>query len=263
MTCEQVRGSAAGLASLSAEDEDRLAALEHARDCHECAKVLAEGERLLALIDALPPPPAPSPELLQRVAAEIRAELAQAAPAPRLAYWPRSPMAVVAVALVLLGFAYSILEWYHRPVPASRWIEAAIVAGLAAAGAAITVLRRTPWVPLAVLGVSVGFALLRGDSHPIVRAHDCTVLELIASGMAFVPIAAFVAIGRVRGGTVTLAGMSAAGALAGQAGLNVVCIGSARLQHLLVYHAGGVVVAALAAALLAQLPGLRARETSR
>ncbi len=266
MRCEEVKDSAAGLASLALDDEDRMAAFEHARACAACASALAEGERLLSLIDALPPPPAPSADVLQRVAAEIRAELAAesgtatSVPARRQQrWWPEGPVAATGAVLVAVAFVVALLQWYHRPAPTRIWVEAFFVVGLAGAGAAVSLLRRSPWVPLGLLGVSIGFALLRGSPHEIVRAHDCSVLELIAASVTLVPAVLAVAIRRVRGGFSTLAGMSAAGALAGQAALDVVCRGNARLEHLLVWHVGGILIALLAGGALSALPPLRAR----
>ena len=282
MTCEQVRSSAAGLASLDNDDPDRLDAYGHARSCHSCARALAEGERLLGLIDALPAPAAPSAAVLRRVAEEIHAEIeaerrAAAArpeplaaalpgatvparapvPARALKLWPARPVALAAASVVVVAFAALIVRIYHRPVAPTIWIEALAVVGLAAAGAALCILKRSPWIPAGLLGVSIGFALLRGHGDGI-GAHDCTVLELVASSMALVPAGILVALRRVPGGAVTLAGMAAAGALAGQAALDVLCIGSAWLPHLLVFHTGGVVVAMLVGVALAQLPPWRA-----
>jgi hypothetical protein len=267
MTCAVVRGSAAGLASLPEDDEDRQEAYAHARSCRECARALAEGERTLALLDELPAPPAPAPELLRRVAAEIHLELQAAraipaGPAPRVVRptraWPRRPVALAAALVVVLAFVALLVRYYHRPIAVSIWLEALVVVGLAAAGAALATLSRSAWVPAGILGVSILFALVRGGQGGI-GAEDCTVLELIASGMAFVPLGILVALRRVRGGASTLAGMSAAGALAGQAALDVLCIGRGWLSHLLVFHTGGVLVALLAGATLAQLPPLRQR----
>jgi hypothetical protein len=271
MTCAAVRGSAAGLASLPEDDEDRQEAYAHARSCRECARALTEGERTLALLDELPVPPAPSPELLRRVAAEIHLELEAAraipaVPAPRrvvrpIEPWPRRPIAVAAALVVVLAFVALLVRYYHRPIAVSIWLQATVVAGLAAAGAALAILRRSAWVPAGILGVSIAFALLRGSPGGI-GAHDCTVLELIASGMTLAPIGILVALRRVPGGASTLAGLSAAGALAGQAALDVLCIGRGWMSHLLVFHTGGVLIALVAGATLAQLPPLRATRRS-
>jgi hypothetical protein len=264
MTCAAVRGSAAGLASLPEDDEDRLEAFAHARSCRECARALAEGEQMLALLDGLPAPPSPAPELLQRVAREIHLELeaeraipAERAAAAARAPWPRRPIAAAAALVVVLAFVALVVRYYHRPIAMTTWLQALVVVALAAGGAALATLSRSAWVPAGILGVSIGFALVRGGPGGI-GAHDCTVLELMASGMTLVPLGILVALRRVRGGASTLAAMSGAGALAGQAALDVLCIGRGWMSHLLVFHAGGVLVALVAGATLAQLPGLRA-----
>jgi hypothetical protein len=247
MTCEQVRQNAPGLASLASDDEDRRAAYQHARDCRACAHALAEGERVLALLDALPPPPPPAPEVLARVAAEIRADLR---PSP----WPRV-FAALAALVVLAAFATLMWKYQRRPVATSAWFQALVVVGLGAIGAGLSILHRKAWIPLAILAVSIGFALLRGRGDGI-GAEECTMLELWAAGATLAPAGILVGLGRGQG-AVTMASLAAAGALAGQAALDLLCIGSTWLPHLLVFHAGGVVAAALGGFALAQLPPWR------
>ena len=55
MTCAEIQAEAAGLASLPATDAARVEVNLHARSCPSCAAALAEGARLMDLLDeALP-----------------------------------------------------------------------------------------------------------------------------------------------------------------------------------------------------------------
>ena len=71
LSCEELRRDAAGLATLPPGDPEREAAYAHARGCAGCAAALREGERLVALLEALPPEPAPSAAVLRRASAPV------------------------------------------------------------------------------------------------------------------------------------------------------------------------------------------------
>jgi hypothetical protein len=105
-------------------------------------------------------------------------------------------------------------------------------------------------ITLAAAAVSAIFALLAGNSGDLELGGSvhCFLSELIA-GCVALGVAVFV---RSRQGEVAgpgfLGATAAAGALAGQAALNVVCHTRDALPHLLVWHTGGVLVAALVGA---------------
>src|SRR5262249_5673436 len=62
---------------------------------------------------------------------------------------------------------------------------------------------------------------------------------------------------RGQGGAALYAGVAAAGALAGQAGLHLSCPAQAALPHLIAFHVGGVLLAALVGAASARVLALR------
>jgi hypothetical protein len=263
MRCTELQANAAGLASLTPGDPERDAAFAHARACPGCAAALAEGEALLGLIDSLPAPPAPSPEALHRVAQEIRADLARApqAVAPARARWrarePWSRGRTIAVAAFLVVAAFAILAWRarHRHFNPVLWSEAAVVVVVAAIGGACSAMVRSAWVPAAMMAVSLffGFALSATNG---VGTDECTRLQLAAAAVTLVPAAFLMATGRWRGNAISLAGISAAGALAAHAGLHIICRGRAMFPHVIVFHSGGVLVAALVGFVVGQLPRL-------
>src|SRR6266849_4276017 len=74
-SCRDIQARAAYLAALPEADSERKLAVEHARNCPACAEALAEGERVIAMIDKLPPPPPPSELALKRASEAILREL--------------------------------------------------------------------------------------------------------------------------------------------------------------------------------------------
>ena len=50
-SCGHIQARAAYLAALPAADAEHKLAFEHARSCSACAKALAEGQRVISLID--------------------------------------------------------------------------------------------------------------------------------------------------------------------------------------------------------------------
>jgi len=236
MTCEQVRRDAAGLASLAPGDPERDAAFAHARGCAACAAALREGERLVALIDALPPDPALSGAGWRRAAAPVLEDLPQAPPRVVL------PAAALAAALVATAAAR-----VHSGAPGD-WVAAAALAVAAAAIAAFAA-RGLPSLAAAVVA-SLAFAVAGAGAGPLTAEEGvrCLATELAT---AAVPLVAALALSRRGGGVgaARLAAAAAAGALAGQAALEVGCHAPKTFAHLLAFHVGGVLAAAAAGAL--------------
>jgi len=227
---------AAGLAMLPRDDAERVAAFAHAAGCAECAAELAKGEKLRALLEAAPAPEPPPPVVLARVAAELRAEAARA---------DRSVGRGVAVAIVLVWTALLVFARHHAE-GATVWLGAAVV-GLGAVVAALAGVRLGGRIALAVAGVSALFALFAGTGADAGFGGGmlCMGSELFA-GVVALGVAWAI---RSRQGELVgpgfLGTVAAAGALAGQAALNVTCHVRDALPHLLVFHTGGVIVAAL------------------
>jgi hypothetical protein len=232
---------AAALAMLPSDDSERVAAFAHAEGCAQCAAELAKGDKLRALLESAPAPEPPPPAVLARVAAELRAEAGRA---------DRSVGRAVAAAVVLVWIA--LLVFAHRHAEgASVWIGAVVV-GVGAVAAALAGARLGWRIALAVAGASALFALFAGtgDGVDLGPGAACMGSELVA-GVVALGVAWVV---RSRQGEVVgpgfLGAVAAAGALAGQAALNVTCHVRDALPHLLVFHTGGVIVAALIGAAL-------------
>jgi len=197
--CAELQARAGGLVALPKADEQRRVAHEHVQGCAACARAWREGEQMLALLDALPPPPRPSVEALARAAEGIRGELRAVRARAR-----RERLGWLGVAAALLASIALVVRGALSP----------------AAG-----------VPSCLAG---GTGLV------------CLSIELAA---AAAPAAAMWLWAR-RGGPgepVGFAALGAGGALAAQVWLVMHCHVHA-LTHELVFHTGGVALAAVLAA---------------
>jgi hypothetical protein len=237
VTCEELRAQAPFVAALPPGDPEREAYLAHASSCPGCMEELRKSEKLLRLIESVPPP-APSAAALRRASAPIVAELR-----PRGAWAARAGAA-------LLGFAVLVLVARHRD--AESWAPALLVAALSAALAATAgALRAGAIVAVAAAaafaiaaGGAPGFALA-GQMGGLVPGLglECFIAELVSAALPFTA-AIFVYRRDPRPGA--LAQAAAAGALAGMAALHLGCPAHTHAAHLWVFHVGGVAVAALA-----------------
>ncbi|WP_242344310.1 hypothetical protein [Anaeromyxobacter terrae] len=236
---EHVSAGAPGLAALPPDDPERAAAWSHAEGCAECARALQEAERLHLLIERADRVPL-SAGALERVSRAIVTELRREA---RRRTAGSIAAACVAV-LMLVALARS------RSGAIADWARAGLLLFLAA-GLAAAARRR----PLLVIGGSVVATFLAGlaaAGAPIAGAPgpNCLVSELASA--ALVVGAVWLAL---RGGTTSparsaIAGAAAAGALAGDAALQVTCGLQSEVPHLLAFHVGGVLLAAAGASLL-------------
>jgi hypothetical protein len=238
--CDRVRADAAGLAALPPGDPDGAAARAHARGCVACAVALGEAERLHAVVGGWKPPP-PSAGAFERASRSILAELRREARRRAVG----SIAAVVASVAIVVGFARS------RSASARDWWLAALLLAVAVAVAAIA--RRTPSLATGgAVAIAVAAAIASGRPGPLDPALgvECLATELAAA--AAVIGAVWLAL---RGGTTSpapwaVAAAAAAGALAGDAALQVTCAAHDAAPHVMAFHVGGVVVAAAAASLL-------------
>jgi hypothetical protein len=240
VTCEELRRDAAGIAALSRGDPEREAAFDHARGCAGCAAALRAGERLISMLDALPPEPAPSAAVLRRAASPVLESLPPVRPALAL------PV-VAAATSVLVVLTARILSGEPRD-----WV-AAVALAVAAAGLAVLAPRHGLGA-VAAIALSFLVAFAGSGPGPIVPLHEgvrCASIELAAAAAT---VAVALALSRgdgLRPGR--LAAVAAAGALAAQAALEVACKWCDVSMHVLVFHAGTVVVAALGGALVGAL----------
>jgi hypothetical protein len=238
--CERVCADAPGLAALPPGDPERTTAAVHAALCPGCARALREAERLQAVLGEWHPGPVPA-AALERAARAIEEELRHEA-------WRRSAWSVGAAAAFMVGL---VALSRHRGGTALDWATAAVVGALALVLAAVA--GRRPALTVASAAVaSLAAALVAGGRGPLEPGLgvECLVNELAAA--ALVVGAGWLAL---RGGTSsltrsTLGAAAAAGALAGDAALQVVCGAHEFALHLLAFHVGGVLLAAAVAALL-------------
>jgi hypothetical protein len=248
-TCDQLRADAAGLMSLPGGAPERERAEAHARTCAGCASALADGRRLLALIEATPLP-APSAAALQRASAAILADFDGA---PRFA--------AIVVAIVLAAWAVP-LALIRAPLTmgldlgvslmlvAFAAVSASLVITKAGRGGFVFVLAS------ALLGLwpSEGMMALEVP----VGAHCALIEGLTAVGTGLAAFLAARALGRSAfDKPVLLAGLGG-GALAGHAALQIGCSASHSLSHAAVFHTAPVALAVGLALLLASRAASRA-----
>ena len=239
--CERIRAEAPGLMSLPAGDPERVAALAHAAaHCPRCEKALRQAERLQALLGDVQPAPLPA-AALARAAQAIEDELRRER--RRRSVWSAGAAAVLMALLVGLA--------PHRKGSAADWLVASGLALVALALSALSV--RRPLVALAGgAAAALAAAVATGGPGPLeaeIGLH-CLLTELAAA--AAVVGAGWLAL---RGGATSparwaVAAAAAAGALAGGAALEVTCPAHEALPHDLVFHLGGVLLAAGVASLL-------------
>lgn len=238
--CEHLRAEAPGLAALPSGAPERAAAWAHARGCADCARALREAERLQALVEGWEAPPLPAAAFewaAQGIGAELRREARR-----RVA----AAVAAICVALAaLVGLARD------RSAQAGDWGLAMVLGALAVALAAAA-RRRGPLAVAAAVLAAVASAVETGRPGPLAAGVgvECLTIEL-ASAAAVVGAVWLV----LRGGTTSparsaLAATAAAGALAGDAALQVTCAARDAVSHLLAFHLGGVLVAVVGAALV-------------
>jgi hypothetical protein len=238
--CDRIRADAPGLAALHPYDPERVAAESHARGCAGCARALREAGRLQALIAACEPPPIPA-GALERASREIAAELRREARRRVIG----SVVAVCASVLVFVGFARnpsrSLFDW---TLAAVLWAFAVVLAVTASRKPLLT-------TALAVLA-GVAAASISGAPGNLAALLGLECLATEVASAAIVVGAVWLAL---RGGTTSpprpaIAAAAAAGALAGDAALQVTCSAHTALPHVMAFHVGGILIAAAAASVL-------------
>ncbi len=238
--CERLRADAAGLAGMRPDDPERVAARTHANGCAGCARALREAERLQALVAAWEPPPLPA-GALERASQAILADLRREARRRMIA----SITAVCASFVAFVGLAR------NRPRSAEDWAWAAVLGALAVALAAAA-RRKALLVITAAVVAAVTAAVAVGQTGPLAVDVGLHCLTTEIASAAVVVGAAWLAI---RGGTTSparsaVAAAAAAGALAGDAALQVTCAARNANPHLLAFHVGGVLLSVVGASLL-------------
>jgi hypothetical protein len=244
--CDDLRRDAAGLAALAQDHPERLEAHRHAEGCVPCKEALREATQLWTLLSYSQAPP-PSTEVLQRASAEILSQFDD-----RLAAG-RSSVAI-GLGMVLSWTAMIALAKEREP---EHLLWSAILLGLAT-GLALAIFRLAKIFAVLVGLVSAAAAvfLAEGLSSGFASGVRCLAFEA-AAGLIPFGVATVIAFRRtLDGGRMALVAAAMGGGLAGQAALHVACHGR-MLDHLALYHAGGVLALGLAAYAIASLPPLR------
>jgi hypothetical protein len=244
--CDEITADATSLMALLPDAPERVRAEIHARTCPACAMALAEGRRLLAMIEAAPLP-APSAEALRRASAAILSELMATSPAgPATASASRAPSGgrlAAAVAAAVMAVWALPLALSRRPLSTGR--DLAVSAGLAAL-AAVTSATTVTLGGLAAAAfpvLSAVAALLAGTGRALAAGPGlhCALIEtLTAVGAGAAAYGAARLLGRRAQGTTLLVAAAGGGALAGHAALHEICAAATELPHLLVFHTGPV-----------------------
>jgi hypothetical protein len=244
---------------LPERDGERGAAEAHAAGCARCAHKLAESARLVALVDALPPPPTPSAASLERARAALFAEAGFAVPTGARPWWALVLAAMVVAAFWGLAGGEALVPFGGGPgiVLAP---EALLVAALATLVLAVVARAPGPAVAAAITASAVAAMLgHHGDGLGASAGLHCVTLELV---VGVLPAAVVTGLFWRRGAAAgpssrvrwVVAAAGAAGALAAQASLVAHCQPQG-LGHGLVFHLGGVIVAALVGAAIASRLG--------
>lgn len=238
--CERIFQDATGLAAVPSLDPERVEAVAHAQGCVACARALREGDALLSLIHAgLRPDPAPADLLARAQAASLRLIDAKPGGAAPLVRRLRPTWAAAAI----LAFGLFVLIARHRH--ADGW-GVALVAAMA--GAALAALAESGTVVLiAACAGSGALALVAAAApglFPLVGLK-CLAIEVVAASLPFAASALTRGLVPRPSTALTGAALAASCALAAQAALHLTCPVHDAVPHLLLFHVGGVALAAL------------------
>jgi hypothetical protein len=245
--CDDLQAGWLVLLGLPPDDSERQAALGHAAGCSRCTAEVRGVQALLGALDALSVPP-PSAAALRRAAAPVLEDLA------RSAKRNRRLAAFTAAGVSLLGFALLVGLAQERAPFGPRWGIALAFAVVAAASTASAVLfrARALW---AILPISAALAVALSSSHAfnVDAALRCALGEGIGASLPLAALSYLVLRRPFALGPSGAAAVAAGGALAGQAALVLTCP-SHGIEHLMVFHAGTVGLAAVMGYLWGQRP---------
>ncbi len=254
-SCHQIQARAAYLAALPETDSARKLAFEHARNCPACARALAEGERVIAMIDRLPPLPPPSELALKRASEAILRELA---PRGILGFLrANARAAAIRATPIAVAWALAVALAKHRAADRESWL---LSAAAALCVSVLGVVQLGAWAATAAaVGLSGLFSGLIGSAGMLSPAIGikCTLIELIAASLPLATTAFLVLKRRVASSARHFSAAAALGALAGHAGLHLTCPVHTASPHLWAFHTGGVLLAAMVGLAVSRIPALR------
>ena len=255
LTCKEITELATEYAEGALDEATSRSFEGHLAGCDGCQAWVSQLRVAARAVGSLPPPelPAGLSDELQRRFAGWQAGRASG-PAARPAATAREGTGRRAlIAPAVLAGATALLVALARH-PSHQLADWAIGLGLVATAMALAAALRRLTVGFVVAAVSAALvaALLRGAEGPLAALNglECLFFEVaMAAGMTVV---AWRVARRGPGALVrsSLGAWAVAGALAADAALQVGCAQHGSRPHLLVFHAGGVLVLAAAAWLL-------------
>jgi hypothetical protein len=155
----------------------------------------------------------------------------------------------VIAAIALASITGVVLSRYHAPFGAA-WIGAGVITMLACALVPFTRTRGLVVVALALASAALPLLFTRQEALTWLPHLPCVVHEIAVAAVAVTALAIWHK-DRASRSPSSAAGVAALGALAGDASLHIACPSTHELWHVLVFHVGGVAVAAALAATFA------------
>lgn len=242
---DHIADRAAFVAALSKDDDERRQAEEHARSCAACRNALDEGMRIVALLEEALPLPPPTPEALARAARAIEIETSNERRSRGWLKW--------AIGAGVVGsWVFQIACGIGMPMDLAPGTVAVSIAVVALAVTTLLFLQTRKEFAVGALVATSGLLVYVAQAVPGLEPGfgiHCTMYELAAAAIPWV-----VAIAAARRAGVgldrwNLSAVAAGGALASQAAQHVTCPVHHADAHLLVFHLGGVLLAATLGAL--------------
>jgi hypothetical protein len=148
----------------------------------------------------------------------------------------------VILAIALASIAGITLSRYHAPFGVA-WIVAGVLTLLACALVPLTRKRGLLIVALAIGAAALPLVLTQREALTWLPHLPCVVHELASAALAVAALAIWHKDRSSRSPS-SAAGVAALGALAGDASLHIACSASNELWHVLIFHVGGVAIAA-------------------
>ena len=241
---------AAGMATVADNAPERQAFLRRAERNPVCMQRLHQGERLMRLLDAVPTPPRPSTEVMQRVRAQIAAELHH-----EMRPWWAAGAAALATAVAWLSALWAT----NHMLDGRALISSVVIVG--ALSVVAVVMSRYSVITLTVAFLASLSAPLFlpsvASSQIAATLVGCTLVEFVTAAAPLAIVSFSIVRGhRIVSSPLSFAGVAAIGALAGQLALHAACP-NVNPAHIYPWHVGGVFFAAALGWATAHLPALR------